>query len=238
MKCDVCDVRYAALGATWALWQLEAPTIDSRAHSARSAPINPDGPLSGKIERCVPLDHADSNARGAFEAFLGAAGVPAAQVHTIDGALSPAEEAARYEAKMRSAMASGAVATNEGWAEEGGDVVPPMPRLDLILLGMGPDGHCASLFPGHPLMEVKDRAVAFIEDSPKPPPGRITLTLPCLCAAREVIFVAAGEGKAQVVADVICEGERDGVPLPAAMVEPVDGNLIYLIDEAGAALIE
>ena len=135
-------------------------------------------------------------------------------------------------------MASGAVATNEGWAEEGGDVVPPMPRLDLILLGMGPDGHCASLFPGHPLMEVKDRAVAYIEDSPKPPPGRITLTLPCLCAAREVIFVAAGEGKAQVVADVICEGERDGVPLPAAMVEPVDGNLIYLIDEAGAALIE
>lgn len=186
----------------------------------------------------MPLDHADSNARGAFEAFLGAAGVPAAQVHTIDGALSPAEEAARYEAKMRSAMASGAVATNEGWAEEGGDVVPPMPRLDLILLGMGPDGHCASLFPGHPLMEVKDRAVAYIVDSPKPPPGRITLTLPCLCAAREVIFVAAGEGKAQVVADVICEGERDGVPLPAAMVEPVDGNLIYLIDEAGAALIE
>ena len=86
-------------------------------------------------------------------------------------------------------------------------------------------------------MDVEDRAVAFIEDSPKPPPGRITLTMPCLCAAQDIVFVAAGEGKAQVLADVFGPGERDGVLLPAAEVVPADGSLTWLTAEAGAALL-
>ena len=85
-------------------------------------------------ERCVPLDHEDSNARGAFEAFLDAAGIPAAQIHTIDGSLSPAEEAERYEAKLRDAMASGVVSSMKV-GEDGKDSdLPVMPRLDCVLL--------------------------------------------------------------------------------------------------------
>ena len=80
------------------------------------------------------MDHEDSNARGAFEAFLDAAGIPAAQIHTIDGGLSPAEEAERYEAKLRDAMASGVV-SNMKVGEDGKDSdLPVMPRLDCVLL--------------------------------------------------------------------------------------------------------
>jgi len=150
----------------------------------------------------VPTDHEDSNYHACRNLF---AKVPREQVHPLplgergDGQEGtsvddPAELARIYEVELRAACSSGS--SNANGANE-------TPVLDLCLLGMGPDGHTASLFPGHPLAELASNkeggaAVSFLTDSPKPPASRITLTLPVLNASRSVAFIAAGGSKAEV----------------------------------------
>ena len=200
-------------------------------------------------ERCVPHDHADSNQRGCEEAFLQpiseALGVTddAARrptVYGIDEALvdQPAAAAAAYQKAL------------EGVAGGGGEgEACTVPRFDLVLLGMGPDGHTCSLFPGHALFRgaaeqaAAGQWVAAIEDSPKPPAQRITLTLPVLNGARRVAFVAAGASKADVLPAAVARrahGEGDGAAvLPAGSVVPAaDGGAVaWYVDEAAAAQI-
>jgi 6-phosphogluconolactonase len=89
-----------------------------------------------------------------------------------------------------------------------------VPAFDVVLLGLGPDGHCASLFPGHPATRVVDTSVIAVRDSPKPPPTRLSLTFPALDAANEIWFVASGEGKAEAAARAL--GGADRVDVPAA----------------------
>merc|ERR1712216_111509 len=109
------------------------------------------------------------------------------------------------------------------------------PRFELILLGMGPDGHTCSLFPGHRLLGETLHLVASIEDSPKPPPKRITLTYPVLNSAKRIAFVAAGASKADVLPLVARPlnmlGPSDTL-LPSARVRPSDGELIWFVDDA------
>jgi 6-phosphogluconolactonase len=110
------------------------------------------------------------------------------------------------------------------------------PRFDLILLGMGEDGHTASLFPGHPLLDERQRWVASITDSPKPPPERITLTLPVINNARHIIFMATGAEKAQVLGKVLgTNSHRKG--LPVQCVSPTYGTLQWYLDKAAAEKI-
>ena len=111
------------------------------------------------------LDSADSNYRGAKEAFLDRVPIPADQVLTLDPALAPAQAAMMYEARMR---ALGAEILPKSPSD------PTLPRVDLVLLGIGPDGHVASLFPNHPLTSATEGWALAITDSPKPPPERIT----------------------------------------------------------------
>jgi len=114
------------------------------------------------------------------------------------------------------------------------DVV--LPRFDLLVLGMGPDGHTCSLFPHHPLLNETSCWVAPIKDSPKPPAERITMTLPVVLNTRCAIFAACGESKADIVQRILTDKERPR--LPAGMVRPQDGLLYWLLDSAAASSLQ
>jgi len=149
-------------------------------------------------ERCVPPDHPDSNYRMARETLLDK--VAPATVYRMPAELGPDEGAAEYESTIKA-------------------LVP----LDVVVLGVGEDGHTASLFPGHPLLKATG-LVAGIRDSPKPPPERVTLTLPAIQGARLVIVLATGAGKAQAIA----LAKRQQVP--SGMI----AGARWLIDRAAA----
>jgi 6-phosphogluconolactonase len=169
-------------------------------------------------ERHVPPDHPDSNYRMAREALLDHVPIPAANVHRIR-AENPdaAEAAALYDAELRAVFA----------LADGG-----FPRFDLILLGLGPDGHTASLFPGNAAVHEQQRRVIapFVA---KFAAYRITLTAPVINGAAEVIFLVSGEDKAEALAAVL-EGERQVDRYPAQVVRPDDGMLLWLVDRAAA----
>ncbi|KAL2022321.1 hypothetical protein VTK56DRAFT_5719 [Thermocarpiscus australiensis] len=161
-------------------------------------------------ERAVPLDHADSN-YGLLKAELLdklPAGTLQPTVHAIDTSLlEDAQELAdQYEQALVRSFASR-------------DSVK-LPIFDLLLLGCGPDGHTCSLFPGHELLRETSAWVAPIEDSPKPPPRRITLTLPVVTHAVRVAFVATGAGKKEIMKQIFEEGKG----LPCALVNEGTGE--------------
>ena len=106
-----------------------------------------------------------------------------------------------------------------------------VPRFDVVLLGVGPDGHCASLFPGHPGVHERDAAVIAVRESPKPPPIRLSMTFPALDAANEVWFVASGDSKADAVA--MAHSGADPTQVPAAGPRGRQRTL-WLIDRAAA----
>jgi 6-phosphogluconolactonase len=161
-------------------------------------------------ERCVPPDHPDSNYRMASRALLDHVPIPAENVHRIQGELLPQEAALVYRAELR-------------------EVLGDDRRFDLILLGMGTDGHTASLFPGAMALEERERDVVAVYVE-KRTAWRVTLTLPLINAARHVMFLVSGAGKAPLLARV-----RAGDPLPAALVQPEDGQLTWLVDRHAAA---
>ncbi len=169
-------------------------------------------------ERHVPSDHPDSNYRMAREALL--AHVDAASVHRIEGELADASlAAARYESDL--ARSFGLDPARD-----------PPPRIDLVLLGIGPDGHTASLFPGSAALEERRRWVVapFLEHLGA---HRITLTLPVLDAARQVVFLVAGPEKASALARVLSSASP-AAALPAARVRPVNGSVLWIVDRAAA----
>lgn len=107
------------------------------------------------------------------------------------------------------------------------------PSFDLLLLGMGPDGHTASLFPGHPLLDVTDRLIAYITDSPKPPPQRITMTYSLINNARYSIFAVSGAGKADMIKTIF----SDKKDLPAGRVKALE-KVYWLLDEQSAVHVK
>ncbi|XP_056263348.1 6-phosphogluconolactonase [Pseudoliparis swirei] len=167
-------------------------------------------------ERLVFFDDPESTF-GLYKSLLfSKVNIPDRGILAIDSSLPVNECAADYTRKLKEAFPS-----------------DDFPVFDLLLLGMGPDGHTCSLFPDHPLLEETKKIVAPISDSPKAPPQRVTMTFPVVNAARCVAFVSTGGSKAPILKEVL-EG-REGSALPAARVVPTNGELFWLVDDPAAA---
>jgi 6-phosphogluconolactonase len=172
-------------------------------------------------ERCVPPDHPDSNYRMARETLLSQINVPEANIHRMPGERTDYDAAAAdYEAEIRHVFG-----------------VPPavLLRFDLILLGMGSDGHTASLFPGSAALHEQHKLVAanFV---PKLNTHRMTFTYPLLNAARQVIFLVAGLDKAEPLRDVL-RGQAHLEDRPSIGVHPAPGEALWLVDRDAANLL-
>jgi len=170
-------------------------------------------------ERVVPPDHAESNYRMAHETLLSRVPIPPAQIVRMRG----------EDADAESAAAAYAASLNEVFGTRRGE----LPRFDLVLLGLGVDGHTASLFPGSPVLREVFRTVAAVHAGAAAIPQRLTLTLPVLNAAARVAFLVAGAEKAKVLKTLLVERAL----LPAALVSPEHGQLVWLVDRAAAALL-
>jgi 6-phosphogluconolactonase len=163
-------------------------------------------------ERCVEPQDDQSNYRLASETLLSGARIPAERVHRMQGELGPEEGARRYAEELAAHV----------------DALTPV--LDVVVLGVGPDGHVASLFPGAATLDAGEQATCLgVRDSPKPPPERITLSLAVLRAARECVLLATGASKADAVAAMLAEPSRH---VPASLLRRE--RLTVLADDAAA----
>lgn len=171
-------------------------------------------------ERWVPADDDERNEKGARDALLDVVGVPAERVHAIPasdaGFAEPEDAAAAYAADLAA-------------AGDGG-----LPRIDVLMLGVGPEGHVASVFPDSPAVH-DDRTVLAVRDCPKPPPTRVSLGFATINAAEEVWLLVSGEAKAEAVARAL-SGEVTGVQLPAAGVHGTRATR-WLLDTEAASLL-
>jgi 6-phosphogluconolactonase len=171
-------------------------------------------------ERCVPPDHPDSNYRMTREALLDHVPVKPEQIHRMEGELKPEAAAARYESELRNSFRL-----------EGAET----PKFDLVALGMGPDGHTASLFPYTQAIHELGRLATANHVEAKDA-WRITLTWPVINRAAEVFFLVSGEDKAQILREVLM-GPRAVERLPSQLIAPANGILTLLLDRAAAALL-
>jgi 6-phosphogluconolactonase len=167
-------------------------------------------------ERCVPPDDEQSNYRMARKAFLDAVGIPAANVHRIRGETDPGLAANEYASTLRADL---------------GDA----PKFDLVMLGLGPDGHTASLFPGSP-PDTDDDALVRAVYAKSQMMWRVTMTPKVINAAHAVVFAVEGAEKAQIMATVY-DGPRDPVRYPAQIVQPNSGRLVWLVDRLAAGML-
>jgi 6-phosphogluconolactonase len=178
-------------------------------HAAAAAPDWSAASVWWGDERCVPPDHEWSNYKLAKESLLDRLEVQPGEVHRMRGELQPADAAGEYDKDL--------------------DGV----ELDLLLLGLGPDGHCASLFPGSPQLDIRDRRAVSGPAGLEPFVDRVTMTLPELVSARRIVFIVSGQNKAEAVRRAFAEGVTPDVPasLTRTAAVPVE---VYL-DAAAAS---
>ncbi len=180
-------------------------------------------------ERSVPPDHPDSNYRMVRDTLLEGGLVPPANVYRIRGDMEPQQAAINYEQRLRN-LFDGQPARQQQHGET------TLIRFDLVLLGMGSDGHTASLFPGTTALRETQHMVAahYVE---KLGAWRITLTAPAINAAHNVLFFVSGDNKATTLQQVL-QGAYQPDVLPAQFIRPEDGTLMWMVDAAAAAYLE
>jgi 6-phosphogluconolactonase len=167
-------------------------------------------------ERFVPYNDENNNYRMINETFLRHVNIPAKNVHPIlTTEITPGDSVLKYEEDLNTFFRS-------------------VPEFDLVLLGIGDDGHTASLFPGSPSLKETGNPVIAVQPAGKIRSDRITLTFPAINNSENIIFLASGAGKANTIKKVL---ESKKSRLPAAMVSPLKGSLIFLLDEDAASLL-
>jgi 6-phosphogluconolactonase len=183
-------------------------------------------------ERCVSSDHPESNFGMAFRALISKVPIPSQNVHRVPAEIEPPENAAEaYEKILREFFEPSVKKDTYSNASGGGD---PFPSFDLIVLGVGKDGHTASLFPGDPAVQEEKRWVAAVlAPHGSPPVPRITLTLPVINRAQCVLFMASGSEKKEVIRSILGDVSQTTWSYPAARVNP-EGRMVWLIDEEAA----
>jgi 6-phosphogluconolactonase len=170
-------------------------------------------------ERCVPPTDAESNYRMVNDALLQFIRIPGENVHRIVGERNPAEAASLYGRELRQVF---------GLQEDG------VPRFDLMLLGLGEDGHTASLFPGTSALGESEKLVTmvYVEELNA---HRVTLTFPVINNSRHVVFLVSGKSKAPIVREVL---QNSSLTYPAQLVRPLSGELHWLVDQDAASQLE
>ena len=169
-------------------------------------------------ERCVPVTHPASNYGAARADFIDKIPIPEKQVHPMPVDLAPEEGAATYQSELIHFFQS---------------QPSEIQAFDLICLGIGTDGHTASLFPGQSALSEKERLVVPVRGG-DPNVSRLTMTFPLLNNAREIVFLVSGQGKASILKTIL-----EGPPgrFPAQMIQPVHGNLTWLLDRDATSLL-
>ena len=192
-------------------------------YTSLAEPANRDSAPWGNIhlffgdERHVPQDHPDSNFRMVHETLLSKLPIPEGNVHRVKTALDPRLAAFNYEEDLRAHFET------------------PWPRFDLVLLGMGTDGHTASLFPKTAALNEEQRW--FVANfAPDQQAWRLTLTKQAINAARKIVVLVSGQSKASMLSEVLT-GEYDPGHKPVQLISPVDGEMIWLIDQDAASLL-
>ncbi|TLY28776.1 MAG: 6-phosphogluconolactonase [Ignavibacteria bacterium] len=168
-------------------------------------------------ERIVPPDDPQSNFGMARRELLSLVPVPGSNIHRVRGEFAPERAAEEYRLELESFFAH------------------PIPRFDLVLLGLGEDGHIASLFPGTAALDEEERSVVSVF-VPKIKSWRVTLTLPVINNSREALFLVSGARKAAIVKQVLA-AERPAKDIPATLVVPTDGKVGWMLDADAASLI-
>ncbi|KAF7830768.1 putative 6-phosphogluconolactonase 4, chloroplastic [Senna tora] len=186
-------------------------------------------------EPVVPNDHLESNYKFAYNRFISKVPIPASNIHAMDDTLQADAAAEAYEATLKSLIENKVIASSTNG----------LPRFDLTVLDMGPDGHVGALFSDHPLLHETNKWVSFLRDSPISPPQRITLTLPVINASSNIAMVVSGAGKANAVYSALEEKEEDDdggdgekeeySKLPAEMVVPYEGELKWYLENGAAS---
>lgn len=183
-------------------------------------------------ERCVSPDHADSNYRMASEALLSRVPAPAENIFRIPAEMAHPEQAAgAYSATLTQFFLAGPGASRTGTAP-----LSNIPRFDLVFLGMGPDGHTASLFPHTTALQAGEHEIVVANYVDKFKTNRITLTATTINSARNVTFLAAGADKAAVLKNVL-EGSYQPDLYPSQLIRPRNGTLLWMLEEAAARLL-
>ncbi|MCC7074318.1 MAG: 6-phosphogluconolactonase [Deltaproteobacteria bacterium] len=220
LAAEIIDLTVAAAGTAIAARGRFCVALTGGSAAELVYPVLAQAPLPWQVvhvffgdERCVPPTHTDSNYALAERTLLSRVPLAPTNVHRMRGELAPIDAAAEYEQALE--RVAGGV-------------------LDVVHLGMGPDGHICSLFPNHPLLQ-SERLVDALSDSPKPPPARVTLTLRALAAARALWFIVAGAAKADAVRAAVLD---PACPLPAARASRDAREARWLLDAAAAAQLK